>query len=291
MTTQAWSTRIRHDSDANFREWGLEISTKLAAAGLVQAADTGQVNWATVTRTGVNTNAGYEIWRFDDAMQATAPIFLRVDYGTGSNANGPRIQITVGTGSNGSGTITGTALTSAQNVANSNGAQTSDTARNSYMCHAEGFFGFNWKVGSALVTESVFFICRTSDPDGTPNEVGALVVWANGSARASQALRFEATAQAFTVKTTVAAMQLTILPQTPSSTAIDADLQAMVVYTITPRVTPVPGICGIIDAEFPVGNTFTATLVGSTSRTYLALSPNILIMEPQGVLKTAMLWE
>lgn len=26
MTTQSWSTRVRHDSDATFREWGSDVN-------------------------------------------------------------------------------------------------------------------------------------------------------------------------------------------------------------------------------------------------------------------------
>lgn len=63
-------------TDAAFRTWGLAYNAKLAAAGLVQTADTGQIDWATVlAATAINTVQGYEIWRFDDALQATVPVF------------------------------------------------------------------------------------------------------------------------------------------------------------------------------------------------------------------------
>jgi hypothetical protein len=70
--------------DATFRAWGSGIAAQIAAMGLVQTSDTGQINWVTVARPALNTIAGYEIWRFNDALQATKPVFIRIDYGTSS---------------------------------------------------------------------------------------------------------------------------------------------------------------------------------------------------------------
>src|ERR1043165_7959340 len=98
MTTQSWSSVVDHSGDAGFRAWGSELSTKLAAAGLVQTSDTGQINWATVTGPGTNTAGGYEIWRFADST-----LYLKMEYGTATgSASAPGLWCTVGTGSNGS---------------------------------------------------------------------------------------------------------------------------------------------------------------------------------------------
>jgi hypothetical protein len=35
--------------------WGSGIAAQIAAMGLVQTSDTGQINWATVTRPAINT--------------------------------------------------------------------------------------------------------------------------------------------------------------------------------------------------------------------------------------------
>jgi hypothetical protein len=93
--------------DATFRTWGGGISAQLAAVGLVQAADTGQINWATVARPAANGFAGYEIWRFSDSLQATFPVFIKLEYGTGSLADRPSLRVQTGSGTNGAGTLTG----------------------------------------------------------------------------------------------------------------------------------------------------------------------------------------
>jgi hypothetical protein len=93
--------------DATFRAWGSGIAAQIAAMGLVQTSDTGQINWATVARPAVNTIAGYEIWRFNDALQATKPVFIRLDYGTYTPVDRPRLITRVATATDGAGTLTG----------------------------------------------------------------------------------------------------------------------------------------------------------------------------------------
>lgn len=93
--------------DATFRTWGSGIAAQLATVGLVQAADTGQINWTTVTRPGTSTYAGYEIWRFNDSLQATKPVFIKIEYGIGTVADRPALRLTVSTATNGAGTPSG----------------------------------------------------------------------------------------------------------------------------------------------------------------------------------------
>ena len=68
-------------SNANFRAWGSAISAALAAMGWTQTADTGQVNWSTVTVPAAGAYV-YEIWQPADAFQ-TGPTqyFLKLEYG------------------------------------------------------------------------------------------------------------------------------------------------------------------------------------------------------------------
>jgi hypothetical protein len=289
MTTQAWTSRVRHDSDATFREWGLEFSTKLAAVGLTQTADTGQVNWGTVTRPAANVNAGYEIWRFNDAAQATTPIFIRFDYGTGSQATAPRIQATVGSGSNGSGTITGTAPFTANNLGPFATAATVDTTYNSYMSYvaAAGAFGVFWKVGNANSFQ--FLICRDVDSSGTPQTDGAQVVINAQSFLTAATMRLS-TGTITAKQTSTSAASLCLDPMSPGSSAVGADFQAYVSFGSFPRVKPVIGYCGVRDSEIPLATTFTVALVGGTSRTYIG-GPNNANFSSTNALKCAMLWE
>lgn len=71
----------------------------------IQTADTGQTAAGSLVYVS-NTISGYQIWRMNDTLQATVPVFMKIEYG---NLTGGawEIAITIGTGSNGSGTITG----------------------------------------------------------------------------------------------------------------------------------------------------------------------------------------
>jgi hypothetical protein len=95
-------------TDAQFRAWGSLVSGKLAAMGLVQTGDTGQINWTTVLApTAPSLVQGYEVWRFNDALQATVPVFVKLEYGSYTAAANPSIWFSVGSGSNGAGALTG----------------------------------------------------------------------------------------------------------------------------------------------------------------------------------------
>jgi hypothetical protein len=84
------------------------ISTAILAVGLVQTADTGQINFATAVRSGViNTAVGYQIFTFNDTYQGSYPCYIKVEYGSGGVATTScSLWITVGTGTNGAGVIT-----------------------------------------------------------------------------------------------------------------------------------------------------------------------------------------
>jgi hypothetical protein len=100
---------LSNSSDASFRGWGKAIGDRLAAFGWARGADTGQIDWATVAApTTTDQVRGYEMWRMNDALQGQAPVFLKLEYGSGSNnSHGPGLWLTVATGSNGAGTLTG----------------------------------------------------------------------------------------------------------------------------------------------------------------------------------------
>ena len=88
MATSVQSSTWTNADDARFRAWGSAISAGLAAVGLVKVAVTGAVNWGTVVRgtaIAAGTPWGFEVWRFADALQATHPVFIKVEYG-GSNS-------------------------------------------------------------------------------------------------------------------------------------------------------------------------------------------------------------
>jgi len=95
------------NNDGNFRAWGSGISAQLAAVGLVKTTDAGQVNWATVPGASAGGFTGYEIWRFNDSLQATKPVFIKIEFGAGGLGDRPALRIQVATATDGAGTLSG----------------------------------------------------------------------------------------------------------------------------------------------------------------------------------------
>jgi hypothetical protein len=295
MTTATTTTRIRHDSDATFREWGLEFQTQLLAIGLV--ADEKNTNWTTATRPGINTEYGYEVYHLNDSLFGTAPIYIRVGYGTATSTTAPRLQITVGTSTNGSGVLGG-AVTASQAIGGV-AVQTTDTTRVSRWCAVEGAIAIRWKIGASQTT-GFFYVCRTLSVAGTLTTRGALCGWSNNSVNSfnTQALRFAATAQAFTQATALTATALGLNAQSQTSSAnIAPDKYAYVPFGAFPEARPVFGVCGLLNGDSPAeGDTLSVALVGATAHTYIVLATtagpfgNSSAAGPDGIVY-AMIWE
>lgn len=168
--------------DAAFRAWGSAYAAKWASMGLVQTADTGQINWATVTQpAAINTVAGYEIWRMNDALQATAPIFLKIEYGTGAATANGSLWIQLGNGSSGAGALSGVLSTRQQVQCTATVAAiphywSGDTNR---ACVAV--------IGASAATSMSVGWERTVDATGVVSGEGALLVYRGTSAWGQQA--------------------------------------------------------------------------------------------------------
>jgi hypothetical protein len=153
-----------NSSDANFRAWINEIHNALVAFGWIRTADTGQIDFATVTRpAAINTYPGFATYRMDDALQATAAVYLRLDFGTGGTADVPslKVRITIG-GTDGAGNLTGNVGASILLNPNSSGTTPMRTAGST------SSFRFEW--GAELATTGVMMIAIERDLDSSGAE-------------------------------------------------------------------------------------------------------------------------
>jgi len=97
-TTTSSTTSPYFASDSAFRTACSEIHTAIEAVNIVQTADTGQINWGTATRAGAAYTAiGYEMFRFNDSLQSTSPVYIRLDYGSTNRTDFLGMWLTVGT--------------------------------------------------------------------------------------------------------------------------------------------------------------------------------------------------
>lgn len=134
MAIASFTAKPSSSTDALFRDWGSKLSAAIQSVGLVKTDDTGQINWSTVTiGTGIR---GYEIFRFNDTLQSSAPIFIKIEYGhQTSTTTYVLFRTTVGKGTDGAGNITGVLHSS---LANYNGGHDATTDYVSYVSSGDG---------------------------------------------------------------------------------------------------------------------------------------------------------
>lgn len=283
MTTYVTNSFQAQDTNAHFQAWVNEVYTALVTQlGLTQTADTGQmaVPCVTAAPSAASQSAGYYVFRFNDSLQATAPIFLKVEFGSGaSGAAYPFMWITVGTGSNGSGTINGVAMT---RVAAAGGVAVgqSTTNYNSYYSYvpAQGFLGLSMKNGMASTNEATmgFMIFRSVNASGAPTADSIHLLTNSGTANGTSS---SGTLQI--INNNTGALQTLTTPTSwgiiPFSTSYSQEGTVAMVFPVFQYLgsAAAPGF-GITNAmalginnEINVGATAAVTILGTLSLTYL----------------------
>jgi len=144
--------------------------TLVTTGGWVVTSDTGQTLPSALTNpAAANTKQGYRVYRMNDSLQATSPIFVRIDFGSGGAVSVFAIWITIGTGSNGSGTITGVIRAATQFGPNTN----SGTALNCYGSADAGRVQLGMFANGNGLT-FIFSIERSKDSSG--NDTGTAII-------------------------------------------------------------------------------------------------------------------
>jgi hypothetical protein len=189
VATDSRTIVFQQTSDATFRTWVAAVLDQLNDIGLTQTADTGQIDTATVSTPGaINTSQGYAIFRFNDTLQATKPIYFKIEFGSGTATTTPSIWMTIGTGSDGAGTITGTMLSRVQR--SFTGAVTTVNSLANYNASL-GVFWANWAAAYSTGSFYMVSIQRTCDYTETPTDQGVLY-WTSTSSTTLNLWDFDA---------------------------------------------------------------------------------------------------
>lgn len=131
------------------------------------------------------TTSGTPAVGMPTALTSGTPVVFRLDFGAQTVVTTPQCWITVGSGSNGSGTINGSAGTTAMTqvaVFNGNAEGSSATAYSSYFCYntTYGFCKVIFKVGAAAASNYTpigsFYIFRTNDTSGAATAAGVILI-------------------------------------------------------------------------------------------------------------------
>lgn len=276
MSIYSTTTVLNHLSDADFRAWGAEFKSSLTAVGLTNTADTGQIDWTTVTIPGGTGQAGYETWRFNDSLQGSNPIFIRFDFGSLS-IGVPGIWVQVGTGTDGVGNLTGLVSTSLTPMVLGDAIASGVTPYANYFCYSTvvGALTIAWKLGSDGVSAPGRGLCmigRSCNTSGAPTSAGVTIYTGGVSPAIAQSI-------AFGVATYAQHQNYGIVVGNVIGSAVGVNVQAYLNWAHYPRVEPVNWACSLITGEFP-RVLFTTTLVGATAHTYLGLGINSPVSSP-----------
>ena len=288
MATYVWNSSISQSTNTTFQAWVNEIFTALVTqCGLTQTADTGQMAVPCVSAVpAINTLAGYYVFSFNDTLQGTAPIFLRLDFGTGSVATLPLIEITVGTGSNGAGTITGLGSAAINKFGVSVSVAPGGGAFNSYACY-NATQGVLWVVGklgapgAGYNGQFAFGLWRTVNPSGAPTADGLYVMTTSnvtgaGTYGCTTILNYNTSAIQYGPASWFQIGGLTIVPFGETATIQGTTGQVFPVFQYKGNATtPGVGITNAVTlaavAEIPVATTVSANILGSLTMTYLSV--------------------
>jgi hypothetical protein len=175
-------------TDAEFRGWTQMVANGFISAGWARATDSGNINFGTVTAPATTSLiSGYDIFRMTDTLNVTAPIFVKVEYGSGGTNTAPSLWLTVGNGSNGAGMLLGATTQRYQLTAGIQAnAITSFISGDTNRFHMSLWSFSNVSYGGLAVialTHSLFFsIERTHDAAGADTTEGALCLFKSGGA-------------------------------------------------------------------------------------------------------------
>jgi hypothetical protein len=214
---------------AEFRGWASFIHNLfVTTGGWVDTAATGSIDLTTVAApVAINTSSGYKVYRMADALQATVPIFVKFEFGSGAAATTPAMWVTVGTTHDGLGNIGNVLLARVQNAvaAAGTGGLHIGSADTNRLC-----FCFCTTGGSTNV-QMWFSIERSKDAAGADSSAGAIVAYGTHSLRCISAyLPFVGL-----VPPTEVGMHVLLSYRSPSAFDGDVGVAAMIPMGTSPK--------------------------------------------------------
>lgn len=292
-----WPANGTAPTTQQLRDFYTALRDGLVAIGLVQTSDTGQLDINTVTWPGTSQDIGYMVFRFDDAAQATDPVFLKITVGRGPNAGVRRTTFLFGQGSNGSGTITG--QTSTQVVANMSSTTAAAATLSFYMAFSSGvlFYGEGYGVDTAArIFTAVFCAERTRDANGNLDGVGLVI---HSQIPIENRVKSESVRWIDNAYKTGLHLEFCLVPNANSSSAdVAGNLRYFPMVYPIPEVRMAFGIVAVNTNEFPATpTTFVMDDIYGDPRTFICFGSDsgsgamICTVISSGDYTPAFLWE
>jgi hypothetical protein len=328
MTTLTWSSPYLATTATNYKATLTELVAKLAAAGLVQTGDSGQTDPSTIAAALATGTAqqGYMMFRMNDTLQSTQPIFIKMGIFNGSNVVSATCLLpvfTIGMATDGAGNLVGDTTTiQPWPPGNSSGPTASSVSSNlpSYLCVTEGFFGLAYKIGTVCATTlanppqatiseplnagspqsfTAFGgghftgVCRTVGDDGEPDGAGFHVIGHRNLGSSTYGASWACDYFSGGVNK-VRSRNPVNLSGGAGGSSIAGAPQLSRFFGARPVTKCIPQALGYVDPAVAVNDVFQAAPVGTRLRTYIALGPKCCPFESTVYMASgavAMLWE
>ena len=252
-----------HATDAEWRATARAPGDALVAFGWVKTTDTGQIDWATVLRpTAANQFRGYEIFRMADALQATTPMFLKLEYGSGAATNLWSWRLTLSTSTSGTGVMTGQVgnpVTFTQ--AGGATAGTTDVSGN-FKCLFSGathrFTAIMAPLTGSSLGAGYFIIERFKSNNGSDGATGGVIIGQFGNSNPTSS----STPSSGPIPPLETAGVGCVVPSAGTG-MVGTDVH---IYTVHPFVyamqNPVRGLAAYFTADLPSDQIITASIYG-----------------------------
>ncbi|HEY8562786.1 MAG TPA: hypothetical protein VIL74_20580 [Pyrinomonadaceae bacterium] len=282
-----------NSTDALFRAWVKSVIDGLIAVGLVQTADTGQINTTTVLApTAGNQNRGYAIFQLNDTLQSTSPYFFKFEFGSGTGgANTLWMGVTVGHSTNGSGTLSiSTGSVTVHTPYGTGGMNAPSTSP----------FDMNYSGSSGRFVMTLFRgssgpliigFERSHDNSGADtDEYGTLFI-SSGSNGGSNAIQYTLLKSGSATPVTPGIDTIISMNTSLGSSVFNNKRGLSPLFPFVGKFgNPMIGMVGLKSGDWVTdAETFTATLYGS-SRTFMVISLATALTSPRPT-KFAMRWD
>jgi len=267
------NTAPRSNSDAEFRAWGNTVSNMFANSGMVKMTGVGEIDWSTVTLPLTTyTTQGYEIWRFNDALQSTAPVYFRLDYGSGAANVRPGMWFTLGNGMESNGNLMGARSPAAYSSTGGHGVWTSTpNSSNIFLTYFSGDtnrFALAFSIGGSAANIASFFFAsaeRTVDANGAATGDGVLLTFADQTQQKQVAWH-----RHIGEYTGVEVSWGVLMPSGSSGVSGSNTAVYPLFHAAGPYLNPGLNLLGYFNADFAANSSTSLTLYGA-SHTYMPL--------------------
>jgi hypothetical protein len=263
-----------------------QLSDALAAVGLTRTTDTGQVNWATVsTLPGSATIRDYEVYRLNDSLQATKPIYMRVDYGYTSLLM--TYQITFGTSTDGAGNIGGVTTGRLAFTSATSGVGTQSW----WISHDGTYLTIVWMVTPGGTSNGTQIMCfdRFRNLDLSANGDGYMVAnWGGSNGRTWQGVQCKYTAGSYAQPLRDSSIPILLPNSNLASLTYDGAQYALPMYPAQPLIKgPTTSILWTIAGDFPQGSEAIVPMGGTSMKWFsignLALPVTVTFSAPSAM--------